>query len=641
MPTPEVEYPPPLEQRVPPPSGPADPDDGQPDPGPTDPDDTGRDDTGQDDAGLADAEPSDIEPQQVLLGAGVVAVVAAGAASLTDAGSVPGLLVVTLLTVAATLGSLRAGHRGLGSSEEAFASAAVVLAAVAAWSAGDGPGGPTAILLSLLAAVFAVLGLIARTAVTWPIAAWGAVQAAVLSGLTGSGLSLAPHATAVLATAVAGLLITLAVRRAVAVVTLVSAAAWWVTGVVEGAAQVWTTESVVAALAPSTLMLLAAGALLALGGRADLRPLLGPPAAVPVLAGMATGAALAGLLQAAGLAGVLASGYLGVALATAVGAVASSGRSGLLRPSGLAAAAVLTGLAVVQLLGSGHWSALAGLVAVAAVPAVVVAARRPGERHWALPVVVGCLAAAVLLTAADGSLGSARAGQLLVLLSLLTLAGATALRGQRPELPLTWAAAVVAALGLGHLARTGHLTGLAVGLAVVGAGFIASGTVTDRARVRAGGCTVLVLAAWLAAGAAGIGVPEAYTLPAATVLWLYSGRRLATGSSWRTWGPGLLVAFVPSVWLAAVEPDLLRLVLVVLAATLTATAGSHWQVQAPLVVGAASLTAVALGRLVVHLPLTGLLAVGAAGAVMLAAGAAYEERRTRARAALARVADLR
>ncbi|MCZ2839656.1 SCO7613 C-terminal domain-containing membrane protein [Modestobacter sp. VKM Ac-2985] len=636
MPTSEVEYPPPLGQRVPPPAAPA-----HPAPGHPGPDDAGRDDAGRDDTGLTDAEPSDIAPQQVLLGAGVVAVVAAGAASLTDAGSVPGLLVVGLLTVAATLGSLRAGQRRLSSSEEALASAAVVLAAVAAWSAGDGPGGPTAILLSLLAAVFAVLGLIARTAVTWPIAAWGAVQAAVLSALTGSGLSLAPHATAVLATAVAGLVVTLATRRSVAAVTLVTAAAWWVTGVVEGAAQVWTTESVVAALAPSTLMLLAAGALLALCGRSELRPLLGPPAAVPVLAGLAAGAALAGLLQAAGLAGVLGSGYLGVALATVVGALASSGRSDPLRPTGLAASTVLTGLAAVQLLGSGHWSALAVLVAVAAVPAVVVAARRPGERPWALPVVVGCLAAAVLLTEADGSIGSAPAGQLLVLLSLLTLGSATTLRGKRSELPLTWAAAVVATSGLGHLASTGHLSGLALGLAVVGAGFIASGTVTDRARVRAGGCTVLVVAAWLAAGSADIGVPEAYTLPAATVLWLYSGRRLATGSSWRAWGPGLLVAFVPSVWLAAAEPDLLRLVLVVLAATLTAMAGSRWQVQAPLVVGATSLAAVALGRLVVHLPLTGLLAVGAAGAVMLAAGAAYEERRTRARAALARVADLR
>ncbi|MGY1858437.1 SCO7613 C-terminal domain-containing membrane protein [Modestobacter sp. SYSU DS0290] len=611
MPRPEVDYPPPLGRPLPPPSAPA------------------------------ERGSGDVAPQQVLLGAGAVAVVAAGAASLTDAGSVPGLLVVTLLTVAATLGSLRAGRRGLRSSEEALASAAVVLAAVGAWSAGDGPGGPTAVLLALLAAVFAVLGLIGRTTLTWPIAAWGAAQGAVLSGLTGSGLSLAPHASAVLATAVAGMAVTFAARRAVAVVTLVTAAAWWATGVVEGSALVWTTDSVTTALAPSALMLLAAGALLALRRRRTLRSLLGPRAAVPVLAGLVAGAAVAGLLQATGVVGVLASGYLGLALAAVIGAVASPEPSALLRPTGLATAGVLTGTAVVQLLDSGHWSALAALLAVAAVPAVVVAARQPTDRPGALPVAVGCLAAAVLLAEADGSLGSTPAGQLLVLLSLLALGSATALRGHRSELPLTWSAAAVAAVGVVHLARIGHLSGLAVGLAVVGAGFTASGTVTDRSPVRAGGCAALVGAAWLAAAEAGTGVPEAYTLPAATVLWLYSGRRLATGASWPAWGPGLVVAFVPSVWLAITEPEVLRLVLVVLAATVVAVAGSRWQVQAPLVTGAASLTAVALGRVVAHLPLTGLLAVGTAGAVLLAAGAVYEERRAKARAALARVADLR
>ncbi|MQA32071.1 SCO7613 C-terminal domain-containing membrane protein [Modestobacter roseus] len=616
MPSPEVDYPPPLGRPLPPPSAPAE-------------------------SGAGDHTPQDIAPQQVLLGAGAVAVVAAGAASLTDASSVPGLLVVLVLTVAATLGSLRAGRRGLRSSEEALASAAVVLAAVGAWSAGDGAGAPTGALLLLLAAVFAVLGLIGRSTLTWPIAAWGGGQGAVLSALTGSGLSLAPHASAVLGTAVVGVAVTLAARRAVAVVTFVTAAAWWVTGVVEGSALVWTTESTGAALAPAALMLLAAGGLLALRRRRELRSLLGPSAAVPVLAGLVTGASLAGLLQTAGLAGVLASGYLGLALATVVGAVASPEPRALLRPTGLACAAVLTGLAVAQLLGSGHWSALAALLAAAALPALVVAARQPADRPGALPIALGCLAAAALLAEADGTLAPVWAGRLLVALCLLGLGAATALRRHRVELPLTWTATGVAVLGLVHLARTGHLTGLAVGLAVVGAGYVAAGTVTDRAPVRAGGSAALVVAAWIGAAEADLGAAEAYTLPAAIVLWLYSGRRLATGASWPAWGPGLVVAFVPSVWLAVTEPDLLRLLVVVVAATLTAVAGSRWGVQAPLVVGAASLTAVALGRVVAYLPLTGLLAVGVAGAVLLAAGAAYEERRTRARAALARVTDLR
>ncbi|WP_222196068.1 SCO7613 C-terminal domain-containing membrane protein [Modestobacter italicus] len=609
MPTPEVDYPPPLDRPVQPPPAPAE---------------TGG---------------ADVAPQQVLLGAGVVAVVAAGTASLTDAGSPAGLLVVTLLTAAATAGSLRAARRGLRSSEEALASAAVVLAAVGAWSAGDGSA--AAVLLALLAPVFTVLALIARTTLTWPVAAWSAVQCAVLSGLTGSSLSLSPHSAVVLATAVTGVLVTLVVRRAAAVLALVTTAAWWSTGVVEGSALVWTTESVGTALLPGALMLAAAGGLLALRRRRDLRPLLGPRAAVPVLAGSVAGAAVSGVLQAAGPGGVMASGYLGLVLAAVVGTVASPRPTALLRPAGLATSAVLTGLAVVQLFGSGHWSALAALLAAAAVPAVIVAARQPADRPGALPVAVVCLAAAVLFAEADGSLSPGWAGPLLVGLCVLALAGATALRRHRTEVPLAWTAAAVAVAGLAHLARAGDATGLAAGLAVVGVAFLGHGTVTGRAPSRAGGCVGLVLAAWLAAGSAGVEVPEAYTLPAAVVLWLYSGRRLSTGASWPAWGPGLVVAFTPSTWHAVTEPELTRLVLLLVAATLVATAGARWGVQAPLVVGAVALAAAAVGRLTVYLPLPGLLAVAAAGIVLLLVGAVYEERRERARAAFARVADLR
>ncbi|OMQ14868.1 hypothetical protein A7K94_0213490 [Modestobacter sp. VKM Ac-2676] len=61
MPRPEVDYPPPLGRPSPPPP-----------PAP------------------AEAGCGDVAPQQVLLGAGAVAVVAAGAASLTDAAPLPG-----------------------------------------------------------------------------------------------------------------------------------------------------------------------------------------------------------------------------------------------------------------------------------------------------------------------------------------------------------------------------------------------------------------------------------------------------------------------------------------------------------------------------------------------------------------------
>jgi hypothetical protein len=164
---------------------------------------------------------------------------------------------------------------------------------------------------------------------------------------------------------------------------------------------------------------------------------------------------------------------------------------------------------------------------------------------------------------------------------------------------------------------------------------------TDRRPARAGGCAALVVAAWLAVGSAGVEVPEAYTLPLAAVLLLYSGRRLATAPSWPSWGPALIVGYGPSVCLTLVDPDLLRMLLVVAAATLTTTAATGWAVRAPFLVGAATLVTVGVGRLVAVLPAPGLIAFVVAGAVLLGVGAGYESRRRQAREAIASLADMR
>jgi hypothetical protein len=82
-------------------------------------------------------------------------------------------------------------------------------------------------------------------------------------------------------------------------------------------------------------------------------------------------------------------------------------------------------------------------------------------------------------------------------------------------------------------------------------------------------------------------------------------------------------------------------VLVVGAATLTTIAATGWALQAPFLVGAASLVTVAVGRLVAVLPAPGLVAFAAAGAVLLGVGASYESRRRQAREAIASLADMR
>jgi uncharacterized membrane protein AbrB (regulator of aidB expression) len=95
------------------------------------------------------------------------------------------------------------------------------------------------------------------------------------------------------------------------------------------------------------------------------------------------------------------------------------------------------------------------------------------------------------------------------------------------------------------------------------------------------------------------------------------------------------------VTLAATEPGVGRLLAVVVAATLTTLLATGWGVQAPFVVGAASLVAVTLGRLIEALPWPGLLGTAVAGIVLVGVGAGYESRRQQARDVAGRVADLR
>ena len=575
-----------------------------------------------------------VSPQQVLLLAGAVAVVVAGAASV----GLTGWVLPTLLALGTAAASLRCGRRGLRSSEETLAVATVVLVVV-----GDRAhsGGTSAVVPAVLTAVFWLLGRLGRSAVTWPVAAWSAGQLAVLTALTDAGLTGLPHVTAVLGTALAGLLVALRARRPVSVVALVTTAPWWLAGVVEGTHLVWTATSPVHAAAAAGLMLPAAAGLVALRLRRELRPLLGPRPVVPVLAGAVTGSAVAGVLQATGPAGVPVAGYLGLVTAALVAELASPRPHSLVRPAGLALASTATALAVVQLLTDGRWTALALLLLVAGAPAVLVAARQPADRPGALPVAVACLSGAVLLAEAGGTLSPGWGGPLLTALAVLGLGAATLERHDRAEVPLAVSAVLVGLVAVAHGWRAGEAPGLAAALAVLGVALIGYAPRTDRAPARAGGCAALVVAAWVAVGSAGVHVPEAYSLPLAAVLLLYSGRRLATGPSWAAWGPALAAGYGPSVVLALVEPGLLRVLLVVLAATVTTIAATGWAVRAPFLVGAGTLAVVAVGRLVAVLPVPGLVAFGIAGALLLGVGAGYESRRRQAREAIVSLADMR
>jgi hypothetical protein len=191
------------------------------------------------------------------------------------------------------------------------------------------------------------------------------------------------------------------------------------------------------------------------------------------------------------------------------------------------------------------------------------------------------------------------------------------------------------------LVVAGHWASAAPQLAVLGVALTGYGTIAQRDVARAAGCAALTGAAWLTAGGADVTVLEAWTVPAALALLLYSGPRLLDSPSWSHWGPGLVTGFGPSVTLAVVEPGVTRVLAVVAVATLTTTLATWREVQAPFVVGAVSLVVVAVGRLVDVLPWSGLIGLAAAGTLLLAVGAGYESRRRQALGALARVADMR
>jgi hypothetical protein len=137
------------------------------------------------------------------------------------------------------------------------------------------------------------------------------------------------------------------------------------------------------------------------------------------------------------------------------------------------------------------------------------------------------------------------------------------------------------------------------------------------------GAAQLVLAAWVWSAAAGHTVVEWYSLPAAIGLLIAAGPQLRRGASWPAWGPGLLVAAVPSAVLAVTTSDETRAVGVLVVAAAVLVAGARTGLRAPLMVGAGTVLALGLGLTVRALPwpLGTALVVGAA---LLAVGTRRE-----------------
>jgi hypothetical protein len=138
------------------------------------------------------------------------------------------------------------------------------------------------------------------------------------------------------------------------------------------------------------------------------------------------------------------------------------------------------------------------------------------------------------------------------------------------------------------------------------------------------GAAQFVGAAWVGAAAADVAPVEAYTLPAAAGLLLAAGPRLLRGRSWPAMAPGLLVAAVPSTLLAIGGSGDERPVWVLVGAAIAMIVGAAREVRAPLLVGAGTALALAVGVVVRQLPVP----LGAAlvvGSLLLAVGVVREQ----------------
>lgn len=581
-------------------------------------------------------------PPQVLLGVGAVLLVSAGGAVASAFGGGP--VRVLLLTLAAGTAwfSLRAARTGLRSSEETLAASSAGLAL-----SGTDLGGP---LLgaapgsaAVLAVVFVVLHRLSPSTATWPLAAWGAAQLAVLRGLDAVPDQL--RTAVLLGVALVGLGLALFGRRVVARVALVTTAPWWLAGVVGGSSTAWNGDGAERWLEAALVVGAAAGLLLA-RLRAELEPLTGPPAAIPVIAGVVAGAAVTGAFSSLGTFAMTLTGYAGVLLANTSAATLTGWRRGLFLPVALSAGVVMAVLSIVQLVARERWSELSLLLLLTALPTVLVAARRPDDRPVALPTAIGCLAGAALLALPDALLWPVAAAVLLTVLYAVAMTVGAGLDATSRS--ATARAAALCSLAAAMLLRVeDEGTTLAVLLAVQGVFTLSwawrthvPGEPLDSTSSTAwrGGAVQLVAAGWFFAATAGLAAVEWYSLPAAVGLLVAAGPRLVDGPSWPAWGPGLLTAAVPSSVLAVTTSDGDRAVWVLLAAAAVLVAGARTGLRAPLTIGAGTVLFLGLGFTVRALPwpLATALVVGCA---LLALGTLRERRPVAGFGA--RLADLR
>ncbi|MPQ96843.1 DUF2157 domain-containing protein [Modestobacter sp. I12A-02628] len=610
-----------------------------------------------------------LSPQQVLLGLGATLLVTAALAFVAVGWTRFGLVfqagTMLVVTTAAAGTSAWAARRGLRATEEALAVTAGALVAIDLWAVrtlglfgADAIGlRPwSAVALTVTAGIALAAGRLTPSTITWPVVALAAVQPLPLVLLPPDVLVGPAGVAALLGLAATDLALVGLLRPALTDLARALALTAGALGAIGGVAVAWSGSRPDAWGSTAVVLLGSAAAVLlqrrGAGVPGDGATPTGPVAAVLTsVAVLPSALALAGALVATGDGGALTAGLLAVTALLA--GVLGWHRAGV--AAGAGTAATVLGLAgTVALLAADRPGLLAVATLAVTGPGVVAAVRVPVLRSGATAVALLAPGAAVLLTSEADVLGRTQAGLLLALLAATALTVAGLRTGRAEEVAAAASGALLTLAAAASSGSTGATGQVALQLAVVGAAGVGYWAVSGRRLVLAVAVADLLVALWTALGGANVDTPEAYTLPAALGLllltgpwlrtrpWRGDGPRPAPGGSWAVWGPALLVAAAPSVLLVMAGGSAVRLVLVVLAATAAVVAGALTHRQAPFVVGGVSLVLVVLAELAPYAPLVPRwLSLGAAGLVLLAVGATYEQRRAQAREAVAWVGQMR
>jgi hypothetical protein len=381
--------------------------------------------------------------------------------------------------------------------------------------------------------------------------------------------------------------------------------------------------------------------------RASLQPLggwEGTLATTVVLAAAATavvgaGVALhrrrAAVVPAASLAGaavVLLPLGLDLTWPAALGLLLMAGAGALLTPRPAALDLPLAAAGTAVLLLACAWSVADRTATLVVLPLAAAALAAGSRRAHPAPgaALTGLLGAAELAAvgAAEGLAADQVGGLLLLAVAALaaTALAATALGTARPGLE---AAAAVTGLVAVLMAAgdAGWLSWTLAGLALIA---LATGLRPDRRAVALAGGLLLSASSWVRLADAGVDDPEPYVLPlalAALALGHLRRRSAPSTSSFAAYGPGLSALLLPSLLASYAGSPLWRPLSLGAVALAVVLLGARGRLQAPLVLGGAVLAADALLLLAPYAAaLPRWLALAAAGALLLAVGATYEQR---------------